>query len=245
MIGERDGPAHRERQDAPDVRNRAPAGLPGRCDECLQAESAESDLDRVVSDRPGPKGAICSSSNWKGTSRMPGSARRLRLWAAKRSGWRCSARTPGCPRLSRLGSCVCRGEPERETPNSSRHWRHMPSVALSGEARVIGCRSSLSATADSRNLISKELNRDHRIETGRDRRPSRPCRRTRRVPGTEAHLSRGTFPHHHWRHRRRTKLRVAPLRAIPGVAKVIPILPPFKLASREAHASRASSMSRG
>ncbi len=53
--------------------------------------------------------------------------------------------------------------------------------------------------------------------------------------GLQHHLSRGTF---------RTivgiigdedKLRAEPLRAIPGVAKVIPVLPPFKLASREAH----------
>lgn len=53
--------------------------------------------------------------------------------------------------------------------------------------------------------------------------------------GLQHHLSRGTY---------RTivgiigdeeKLREEPLRAIPGVAEVIPILPPYKLASREAH----------
>ena len=53
--------------------------------------------------------------------------------------------------------------------------------------------------------------------------------------GLRAHLSRGTY---------RTivgilgdedKLRAEPLRAIPGVADVIPVLPPFKLASHEAH----------
>lgn len=53
--------------------------------------------------------------------------------------------------------------------------------------------------------------------------------------GLKAHLSRGSF---------RTiigvigdeeKLRVEPLRAIPGVLDVIPVLPPYKLASREAH----------
>ncbi len=53
--------------------------------------------------------------------------------------------------------------------------------------------------------------------------------------GLKHHLSRGSF---------RTivgiigdeeKLREEPLRAIPGVAKVIPVLPPFKLASIEAH----------
>ncbi len=53
--------------------------------------------------------------------------------------------------------------------------------------------------------------------------------------GLGAHLSRGTF---------RTivgiigdedKLRETPLRAIPGVADVIPVLPPYKLASRDAH----------
>jgi 3-deoxy-7-phosphoheptulonate synthase len=53
--------------------------------------------------------------------------------------------------------------------------------------------------------------------------------------GLKAHLSRGT-------HRTiigvigdEDKARVEPLRAIPGVADVIPVLPPFKLASREAH----------
>lgn len=53
--------------------------------------------------------------------------------------------------------------------------------------------------------------------------------------GLRAHLSRGTY---------RTiigvigdeeKLRAEPLRAIPGVADVMPVLPPYKLASREAH----------
>ncbi|MCA9180144.1 MAG: 3-deoxy-7-phosphoheptulonate synthase [Planctomycetales bacterium] len=53
--------------------------------------------------------------------------------------------------------------------------------------------------------------------------------------GLTAHLSRGTF---------RTivgiigdedKLRETPLRAIAGVADVIPVLPPYKLASRDAH----------
>jgi len=53
--------------------------------------------------------------------------------------------------------------------------------------------------------------------------------------GLQAHVSRGTY---------RTivgiigdedKLRAEPLLAIPGVAEVVPILPPYKLASREAH----------
>ena len=53
--------------------------------------------------------------------------------------------------------------------------------------------------------------------------------------GLQAHLSRGTY---------RTiigvigdeqKLQAEPLRAIPGVSEVIPVLPPYKLASREAH----------
>src|SRR4029078_10786497 len=53
--------------------------------------------------------------------------------------------------------------------------------------------------------------------------------------GLKAHLSRGTY---------RTiigligdwlKSSAEPLRAIPGVADVIPVLPPYKLASREAH----------
>jgi 3-deoxy-7-phosphoheptulonate synthase len=52
--------------------------------------------------------------------------------------------------------------------------------------------------------------------------------------GLQHHLSRGT-------HRTivgiigdEEKLREEPLRAIPGVAKVVPVLPPFKLASRDA-----------
>ena len=53
--------------------------------------------------------------------------------------------------------------------------------------------------------------------------------------GLQAHLSRGTF---------RTiigiigdeeQLRFEPLLALPGVSEVIPVLPPYKLASREAH----------
>lgn len=36
-----------------------------------------------------------------------------------------------------------------------------------------------------------------------------------------------------------TKLREEPLRAIPGVAKVVPVLPPYKLASREARPERS------
>jgi 3-deoxy-7-phosphoheptulonate synthase len=53
--------------------------------------------------------------------------------------------------------------------------------------------------------------------------------------GLQHHLSRGTF---------RTivgiigdeeLLREEPLKAIPGVAKVVPVLPPYKLASRDAH----------
>ena len=53
--------------------------------------------------------------------------------------------------------------------------------------------------------------------------------------GLKAHLSRGTY---------RTiigvigdeqKIGAEPLRAIPGVQDVIPVLPPYKLASREAH----------
>ena len=53
--------------------------------------------------------------------------------------------------------------------------------------------------------------------------------------GLQHHLSRGTY---------RTivgiigdeeQLREEPLRAIPGVASVVPVLPPYKLASRDAH----------
>ena len=53
--------------------------------------------------------------------------------------------------------------------------------------------------------------------------------------GLQHHLSRGTF---------RTivgiigdeeKLQAEPLNAIPGVSKVVPVLPPYKLASRDAH----------
>ena len=53
--------------------------------------------------------------------------------------------------------------------------------------------------------------------------------------GLQAHLSRGTY---------RTivgvigdedLVRSIPLRALPGVSDVVPVLPPYKLASREAH----------
>ena len=53
--------------------------------------------------------------------------------------------------------------------------------------------------------------------------------------GLQAHLSRGT-------HRTiigvigdEDKLRTEPLLAIPGVQEVVPVMPPYKLASREAH----------
>ena len=53
--------------------------------------------------------------------------------------------------------------------------------------------------------------------------------------GLQTHISQGT-------HRTilgvigdEDKLRVEPIRALPGVADVVPVLPPYKLASREAH----------
>ena len=53
--------------------------------------------------------------------------------------------------------------------------------------------------------------------------------------GLEAHLSRGTFRTIIGVIGDEAKTQVAPLEAIPGVAQVVPILPPYKLASLEAH----------
>ena len=53
--------------------------------------------------------------------------------------------------------------------------------------------------------------------------------------GLRAHLSRGTYRTIIGVIGDESKLRVAPLEAIPGVASVVPILPPYKLASSEAH----------
>lgn len=53
--------------------------------------------------------------------------------------------------------------------------------------------------------------------------------------GLRAHLSRGTYRTIIGVIGDESKLRVAPLEAIPGVASVVPILPPYKLASNEAH----------
>lgn len=53
--------------------------------------------------------------------------------------------------------------------------------------------------------------------------------------GLSAHLSRGTYRTIIGVIGDEAQLQVAPLGAIPGVADVIPILPAFKLASREAH----------
>ncbi|HEV3342377.1 MAG TPA: 3-deoxy-7-phosphoheptulonate synthase [Pirellulales bacterium] len=53
--------------------------------------------------------------------------------------------------------------------------------------------------------------------------------------GFKAHLSRGTYRTIIGVIGDETKLQVAPLEAMPGVANVVPILPPYKLASNEAH----------
>lgn len=53
--------------------------------------------------------------------------------------------------------------------------------------------------------------------------------------GLKAHLSRGTYRTIVGVIGDEAKIRSAPLSAIPGVADVIPVLPPYKLASREAH----------
>jgi 3-deoxy-7-phosphoheptulonate synthase len=53
--------------------------------------------------------------------------------------------------------------------------------------------------------------------------------------GFKAHLSRGTYRTIVGVIGDETKLRADPLRAIPGVADVIPVMPAYKLASREAH----------
>ncbi len=53
--------------------------------------------------------------------------------------------------------------------------------------------------------------------------------------GLRAHLSRGSYRTIIGVIGDETKLQAEPLTAIPGVAEVVPILPPYKLASREAH----------
>ncbi|MCE9547075.1 MAG: 3-deoxy-7-phosphoheptulonate synthase [Planctomycetia bacterium] len=53
--------------------------------------------------------------------------------------------------------------------------------------------------------------------------------------GLKAHLSRGTFRTVVGIIGDESKLASTPLEAVPGVSKVIPVLPPFKLASLEAH----------
>lgn len=53
--------------------------------------------------------------------------------------------------------------------------------------------------------------------------------------GLKAHLSRGTYRTIIGVIGDESKLQSSPLEAIPGVASVVPILPPYKLASSEAH----------
>jgi len=53
--------------------------------------------------------------------------------------------------------------------------------------------------------------------------------------GLQTHLSRGTFRTIIGVIGDESKLQSAPLQAIPGVAEVIPVPPPYKLASKEAH----------
>ncbi|OUT57692.1 MAG: 3-deoxy-7-phosphoheptulonate synthase [Rhodopirellula sp. TMED11] len=53
--------------------------------------------------------------------------------------------------------------------------------------------------------------------------------------GLQAHLSRGTFRTIIGIIGDETQIVVESIRAIPAVAKVVPVLPPYKLASREAH----------
>ncbi|MCD0462104.1 3-deoxy-7-phosphoheptulonate synthase [Roseiconus lacunae] len=53
--------------------------------------------------------------------------------------------------------------------------------------------------------------------------------------GLKAHLSRGTFRTIVGIIGDESEIVVESIRAIPGVAKVVPVLPPYKLASREAH----------
>jgi 3-deoxy-7-phosphoheptulonate synthase len=53
--------------------------------------------------------------------------------------------------------------------------------------------------------------------------------------GFRTHLSRGTYRTIIGLIGDETKISPEPLKAIPGVADVVPVLPPYKLASREAH----------
>ena len=77
---------------------------------------------------------------------------------------------------------------------------------------------------------------DHRTPTGFDRDPDRPHPGTHPRTGLQAAPQPRPVAHHHWRHRRRGQAAgPQPLSAIPGVEQVLPILKPFKLASREMH----------
>ncbi len=60
--------------------------------------------------------------------------------------------------------------------------------------------------------------------------------------GLQTHLSRGTYRTIIGVIGDEAKLHAAPLSAIPGVAEVIPVLPPYKLASNESHPEPRSSM---
>ena len=72
------------------------------------------------------------------------------------------------------------------------------------------------------------------LKSRRDRRADRPCCRARGIVWAEGPSEPRAVPHHHRRDRRRDEARDGPVRAIPGVADVIPVLPPYKLASSEA-----------
>ena len=83
--------AHRQRQDGPDARNRPPAGRAGRRDGHLQAQPAQHDLDRVVSDPRPAAAAICSSSSSSATRASCEPAGRSPRWRKRPSGSKFSA----------------------------------------------------------------------------------------------------------------------------------------------------------
>ena len=66
-------------------------------------------------------------------------------------------------------------------------------------------------------------------------RTDRPHPRAHPGAGLQAAPQPGRAAHHHRRHRRREQAAGRAAAAIPGVEQVLPILKPFKLASREFH----------
>ncbi len=98
----RDGPAHRQRQVRADVRDRASTRGSGRRYERLQAKSPESDLDRVVPDRPPGRRLHVFRGARRDTKPTTARTAPSRRWSAKQCVWRCWAPTQRWPPSSKL-----------------------------------------------------------------------------------------------------------------------------------------------